>query len=95
MKYQTARNVKIPTSIKYPTRLATGKMLTELTVRRPKVGDIRAVSGLNTEAEQEPAMMARITGLVPEDLDEFDMVDYKALQDFFSRSSAVTNRVSR
>lgn len=69
--------------LKYPVRLATGEMLEKLTLRRPKVGDIRAVAGLATDAEQELAIMARISGLVPEDLDELDIADYKALQEFF------------
>lgn len=69
--------------LKYPVRLATGEMLEKVTVRRPKVGDIRAVAGLTTDAEQELAIMARISGLVPEDLDELDIADYKVLQDFF------------
>ena len=69
--------------LKYPVRLATGEMLEKLTLRRPKVGDIRAVTGLTTDAEQELAIMARISGLVPEDLDELDIADYKALQEFF------------
>lgn len=69
--------------LKYPVRLATGEVLEKLALRRPKVGDIRAVAGLTTDAEQELAIMARISGLVPEDLDELDIADYKALQDFF------------
>lgn len=73
--------------LKYPVRLATGEMLEKLTLRRPKVGDIRAVAGLATDAEQELAIMARISGLVPEDLDELDIADYKALQEFFRNVS--------
>lgn len=69
--------------LKYPVRLATGEVLEKLVLRRPKVGDIRAVAGLTTDAEQELAIMARISGLMPEDLDELDIADYKALQDFF------------
>ncbi|EGV38451.1 phage tail assembly protein [Neisseria weaveri] len=72
--------------LKYPVRLATGEMLEKLTLRRPKVGDIRAVAGLATDAEQELAIMARISGLVPEDLDELDLADYKQVQDWFRRS---------
>ena len=73
--------------LKYPVRLATGEMLEKLTLRRPKVGDIRAVAALATDAEQELAIMARISGLVPEDLDELDIADYKALQEFFRNVS--------
>lgn len=82
-KMQEQLGVSKEIKLKYPVRLATGEMLEKLTLRRPKVGDIRAVAGLATDAEQELAIMARISGLVPEDLDELDFADYKALQEFF------------
>ncbi|ROV57145.1 phage tail assembly protein [Neisseria chenwenguii] len=69
--------------LKYPARLATGQTLTELTLRRPKVGDIRAAAHLNTDAEQELFIFARLTGLVPEDLDALDFADYKEVQRVF------------
>lgn len=72
--------------LKYPVRLATGETLTELKLRRPRVGDLRAVAHLSGDAEQELAIFARITGLVPEDLDELDLADYKQVQDWFRRS---------
>lgn len=72
--------------LKYPVRLATGETLTELKLRRPRVGDLRAVAHLNSDAEQELAIFARVTGLVPEDLDELDLADYKQVQDWFRRS---------
>ena len=52
----------------YPIRIHTAngeKLLESLPVRRLTVGDLRAVAGLKTDAEQELAMMTRITGLVP------------------------------
>lgn len=72
--------------LKYPVRLATGQTLAELKLRRPRVGDLRAVAHLNSDAEQELAIFARVTGLVPEDLDELDLADYKQVQDWFRRS---------
>lgn len=82
-KMQEQLGVSKEIKLKYPVRLATGEILEKLTLRRPKVGDIRAVAGLATDAEQELSIMARISGLVPEDLDELDFADYKALQEFF------------
>ncbi|UOO82768.1 phage tail assembly protein [Uruburuella testudinis] len=69
--------------LKYPVRLPTGQMLTEVTLRRARVGDIRAVSHLSGDSEQELAIFARLTGLVPEDLDMLDIADYKVLQETF------------
>jgi hypothetical protein len=45
---------------------------------------------LKTDAEQELAMMTRITGLVPEDLDLLDLADYQKLQLFFRNSAGGT-----
>lgn len=67
----------------YPVVLADGSRLERITMRRAKVGDLRAVSHLEGEAAQEIAMLARLSGLVPEDLEDLDLCDYKQLQDFF------------
>ena len=77
----------------YPIRIHTAngeKLLESLPVRRLTVGDLRAVAGLKTDAEQELAMMTRITGLVPEDLDLLDLADYQKLQLFFCNSAGGT-----
>ncbi|EGF09645.1 hypothetical protein HMPREF9123_2273 [Neisseria bacilliformis ATCC BAA-1200] len=66
-----------------PIRLADGTLLESVTVRRAKVGDIRAVAHLEGDAAQEIAMMARLSGLVPEDLENMDLCDYKQMQEFF------------
>ena len=58
---------KRETTIKlaYPVRLATGAVLDKVTVRRPRVGDLRAVAHIASEAEQGLALVSQITGLVP------------------------------
>lgn len=70
-------------TLKYPARLATGQTLTKVTVRRPRVGDLRAVMHIGNEAEQGLALVSRITGLIPEDLDELDLKDLEAIQATF------------
>lgn len=69
--------------LKYPVRLATGQVLSELTIRRPRVGDLRAVMHIGSEVEQGLMLVARVTGLVPEDLDELDLQDLEAVQATF------------
>ena len=69
--------------LKYPVRLATGQVLSELKVRRPRVGDLRAVMHIGSEVEQGLMLVARVTGLVPEDLDELDLQDLEAVQATF------------
>ncbi|MBM7063575.1 phage tail assembly protein [Neisseria elongata] len=82
-KLQDDLGVNAVVKLKYPVRLPTGEILDKLTLRRVKVGDLRAVSRIENEAEQGLAILARITGLVPEDLDLLDLEDLNALQDTF------------
>lgn len=69
--------------LKYPVKLATGQTLEQLEVRRARVGDVRAVAHIESETEQGLALIARVTGLVPEDLDMLDLADLNALQETF------------
>lgn len=70
--------------LKYPVKLASGKELTAVTLRRAKVGDLKASArGNPAQEDQEIALIALLAGLTPEDVHEIDMADYKALQDAF------------
>lgn len=73
-------------SLDYPITLADGKTLDTLSVRRVTVGDMRSVAHLSTDVEQEIAMVAKVSGLVPEDIDLLDLSDYKKVQDTFRNS---------
>lgn len=70
-------------TLRYPITNAMGETVRTITVRRPRVGDLRAVAALSNESEQELAMFSRLTGWVPEDLDLLDLADYQAVQAFF------------
>lgn len=74
-------------TLKYPIKNGLGETLSTLKMRRAKVGDLRAVGQLKNEMEQELALFARLTGLVPEDIDLLDTADYKQIQDTFRRFS--------
>ena len=68
----------------YPVKLADGCTLAELTLRRPRVRDLKNAARYSDKTEeQETALLAALAGLTPEDLDEFDLADYRALQDTF------------
>ena len=70
--------------LKYPVQLASGKVLDKLALRRAKVADLREASrGGASQEDQEVALLARLSGLLPEDVLELDLADYKALQDAF------------
>lgn len=70
-------------TLDYP--IVTGKGRVEkLDVRRPKVKDLKAAARFGkTPEDQETGLFAILTGLVPEDLNEMDLVDYAKLQDSF------------
>ena len=66
-------------------------MLEKVTVRRPRVGDLRAVMHITNEAEQGLLLVSRVTGLVPEDLDELDLKDLEAIQATFRAEVETAN----
>ena len=68
--------------LKYPVQLASGKALNKMVLRRAKVADLREASrGSDKQEDQEVALLARLSGLLPEDVLELDLGDHKALQD--------------
>ncbi|OOF88061.1 phage tail protein [Rodentibacter ratti] len=63
-------------ALDFPITNGEGKQITELNIRRPKVKDIRKMTG-NTDVEQSISLLAIVTGLVPEDLEALDIADFK------------------
>lgn len=63
-------------ALDFPIQDGEGKTITELKIRRPKAKDIRKMKG-NTDIEQSISLLSIVTGLVPEDLDELDIADFK------------------
>ncbi|MCR1838660.1 phage tail assembly protein [Pasteurella caecimuris] len=64
----------------FPITDGEGKLLNELKIRRPKVKDIRNMKG-STEIEQSISLISIATGLVPEDIDELDIADFKRVSE--------------
>lgn len=62
--------------LEYPIKDGHGNEVTELKVRRAKAKDVRRMKG-STDIEQTLSLLALLTGLVPEDLDELDVADMK------------------
>lgn len=70
--------------LKYPITTGDGKKLARITLRRATVGDLKAAQRVSAKPEeQEIALIARLTGLVPEDVELLDLADFKVLQDSF------------
>ena len=58
--------------------LSNGK---KVEVREPKVRDMRIVSEYKDEVEKEVNLLANLTGLTIDEIDELTLSDYKLLQD--------------
>lgn len=70
--------------LKHPVKLATGQTLAKVTLRRPKVRDLKAAQRVSDKPEeQELALIAQLVGLTPEDVEELDLADYKAIAEHF------------
>jgi len=70
--------------LKYPITV-NGQKVEKLTfTRRGTVKDLRMAARFGSGAEdREIALFAILCGVVPEDLDQMDIVDYGALQDAY------------
>jgi len=59
-----------------------------VTMREPKVRDIRALKDLETQEEKEMMLICNLTGLTQDELDELSLKDYaklsKGLEGFLS-----------
>lgn len=71
-------------SLQYPYALGSGEMLNRVTLSRLKVSDLKAVRRLSENANDwDSLLIARMTDLIPEDIDRMDLVDYQQLQSHF------------
>lgn len=71
-------------TLQFPFTSAAGERIDALTLRRLKVKDMRTVRRTSDKPEEwDEPLMAAMTGLVPEDLAEMDLLDYQALQKRF------------
>ena len=71
--------------LKFPFSTLSGKTIDSVKIRRLKVRDIKAVSDQSggKPAEMELLGVARMIGLLPEDLDEMDAADYQQVKERF------------
>lgn len=79
-------------SLKFPYKLATGEMLTCVTLRRLKVADMKAAKRqFKNSDEWDEALIARMTDLNPEDLTGMDLEDYQALSKRFRQFAGLAD----
>lgn len=66
--------------LKHPITSATGKTITHVSLRRPQVVDMLAARRASGEAgDQTATLIANLSCLAPEDIDELDAADFRAL----------------
>lgn len=62
-----------------------GQTIAEVTIRRPKVKDLRAIEAASrdqsSQLDQGAAMLAQLTGLPIEAVDELDAQDFTAISE--------------
>ena len=74
----------VTVTLNQPITTATGSRVETITMRRPKVRDLRRIGDFGTnDTEQEIGLMAHLAGMAVEDFDELDAADYRALQETF------------
>lgn len=67
--------------LEHPIQLEGGE-LAEITIRRPKVRDARDARTKHANpADQEIALLAKLSGLPPAAIEDLDMADYAKLQE--------------
>ena len=67
----------------HPVTLGDGTRLEKLTVRALTIGDVRSAANVSNDILRELHILARLTNLVPEDLDLLHFADYQQLQEMF------------
>lgn len=70
----------------YPFTTTAGIKIEKLELKRLTVKDLKQVRKVsNNPADWDEPLIARSTGLVPEDMDNMDLADYLALQERFQK----------
>ncbi|HCM1915255.1 TPA: phage tail assembly protein [Salmonella enterica subsp. salamae serovar 28:r:e,n,z15] len=79
-------------TLKFPYKLATGEILTRVTLRRLKVADMKAAKRqFKNSDEWDEALIARMADLNPEDLTGMDLEDYQALSKRFRQFAGLAD----
>ncbi len=71
-------------TLDFPISKGDGSKVSTITLRRATVKDLRRMKDFGSDsADQELGLIARLAGMVPEDLDLVDAVDYAKIQRAF------------
>lgn len=93
MSGKKARQVSMP--LEYPLDLPDGSVLSEITIRRPKAGDMAEIeaAGGDGKMSQGMAMLSVLTGIAIEVLNDLDLEDFtnasEKVADFFPQAKGL------
>ncbi|KUM02928.1 phage tail assembly protein [Chromobacterium subtsugae] len=69
-----------------PLMLGNGSRVSQLTLRRPKVKDVKLAARFGErQEEQEIGLAALLSGLAAEDIENLDLGDWRKVQESFRR----------
>ncbi|WP_047236608.1 phage tail assembly protein [Chromobacterium subtsugae] len=69
-----------------PLTLGNGSRVSQLTLRRPKVKDVKLAARFGErQEEQEIGLAALLSGLAAEDIENLDLGDWRKVQESFRR----------
>ena len=76
-------NEAIKVTLTTPVQLKTGRTITELSIREPKVKDMLAAQkqAKGDSAESEIRLIANLAEVTPEDVQELSIRDYNSVQE--------------
>lgn len=73
-------------TLSYPFTTAAGTRIEQIELKRLTVKDLKQVRKINKDpADWDEPLIARSTGILPEDLDNMDLADYMELQKRFQK----------
>lgn len=71
-------------TLEYPIQRANGETVAELTLRRPKVVDLREMDLAAGAVGRTAVLIGRLCALTPKEVDTLDGADFKRLEDRIS-----------
>lgn len=78
-------------TLKFPFKNAAGQMIEKVEIRRLTRGSAKAAQKYSKDdVEQEDFLLAQMTGLTVEDVDQLDIADSKQLLDVFRKMVGVS-----
>lgn len=65
--------------LEFPIQRANGETVAEITVRRPKVADLRELDRASGDIARQAVLIGRLCALTPKEVDQLDAGDFTVL----------------